>query len=191
MKIYTIVGGVNGVGKSSLTGVLKSRMTDLGIIVDVDKITAQTGGSALRGGKTAVRLIEDYISKNVSFTQETTLSGHRTRQTARRVRDAGYYVRLFYVGLDTAGESRRRIANRVAKGGHDIPPEDVERRFRSRWSALAEVLPYCDEAVFYDNENGFVEVASYRNGELMLEGEYRPRWILQLADALRHGTEQS
>ena len=95
------------------------------------------------------------------------------------------------MGLDTAGESRRRIANRVAKGGHDIPPEDVERRFRSRWSALAEVLPYCDEAVFYDNENGFAEVASYRNGELMLEGEYRPRWILQLADALRHGPEQS
>ena len=38
MKTYTIVGGVNGVGKSSLTGVLKSRTTDLGVIVDLDKI---------------------------------------------------------------------------------------------------------------------------------------------------------
>ena len=112
MKNYTIIGGVNGVGKSSLTGVLKSRMTDLGIIVDVDKMTAQAGGSVLQGGKRAVRLIEDCIAKNVSFTQETTLSGHRIRQTARRVRDAGYAVRLFYVGLDTAGESLRRIANR-------------------------------------------------------------------------------
>ena len=37
MKTYTIVGGVNGVGKSSLTGVLKSRTTDLGVIVDVDR----------------------------------------------------------------------------------------------------------------------------------------------------------
>ena len=184
MKIYTIVGGVNGVGKSSLTGVLKSRMTDLGIIVDVDKITAQAGGSALRGGKTAVRLIEDCISKNVSFTQETTLSGHRTRQTARRVRDAGYYVRLFYVGLDTAGESRRRIANRVAKGGHDIPPEDVERRFRSRWSALAEVLPYCDEARFFDNGNGFVEVARYENGELMAITQSPPEWLKELVTLL-------
>ena len=44
MKIYTIVGGVNGVGKSSFTGVLKSRTSDLGVIVDVDKITAQAGG---------------------------------------------------------------------------------------------------------------------------------------------------
>ena len=53
MKIYTIVGGVNGVGKSSFTGVLKSRTTDLGVIVDVDKITAQMGGKALEGGKRA------------------------------------------------------------------------------------------------------------------------------------------
>lgn len=185
MKIYTIIGGVNGVGKSSLTGVLKSRMTDLGVIVDVDKMTAQAGGSALQGGKRAVRLIEDCIAKHVSFTQETTLSGHRIRQTARRVRDAGYSVRMFYVGLDTAGESLRRIANRVSKGGHDVPSADVERRFLHRWEAVADILPYCDEAEFYDNDNGFARVASYRNGELVLEGDYRPRWIVQLAAALK------
>ena len=39
MRTYTIIGGVNGVGKSSFTGVLKERCTDLGIIIDVDKIT--------------------------------------------------------------------------------------------------------------------------------------------------------
>ena len=36
MRTYTIIGGVNGVGKSSFTGVLKERCTDLGIIIDVD-----------------------------------------------------------------------------------------------------------------------------------------------------------
>ena len=48
-------------------------------------------------------------------------------------------------------ESLKRIANRVQKGGHDIPPEDVTRRFNTRFHDIAEVLPYCDEAVFYDN----------------------------------------
>ena len=81
MKTYTIVGGVNGVGKSSLTGVLKSRTTDLGVIVDVDKITAQMGGRA------SIRMIEDCISKGISFTQETTLSGRRTEITAQRVKE--------------------------------------------------------------------------------------------------------
>lgn len=46
-------------------------------------------------------------------------------------------------------------------------------------------LPYCDTAEFYDNDNGFVLVAEYRNGELLLVGENTPRWILELRDYLR------
>ena len=185
MKIYTIVGGVNGVGKSSFSGVLKSRTTDLGVIVDVDKITAQIGGGAIEGGKAALRIIEDCIEKGVSFTQETTLSGFRVKNTAQRVKEAGYYVRLYYVGLDTVEESKRRIENRVARGGHNINTEDIERRFSRRWEAVTAVLPFCDEAAFYDNDNGFVEVAAYRNGELILEGEYRPRWVVELSEYLK------
>lgn len=185
MKIYTIIGGVNGVGKSSFTGVLKSRTTDLGVIVDVDRITAQMGGKALEGGKRAIRIMEDCIRDGVSFTQETTLSGHRPKATAKRAKEAGYYIRLYYVGLDTAEESKRRIANRVARGGHNIGEADVDRRFAGRWEALRAVLPFCDEAAFYDNDNGFVEVAAYRNGELILEGEHRPRWIVELAGYLK------
>lgn len=185
MKIYTIIGGVNGVGKSSFTGVLKSRTTDLGVIIDTDKLTAQTGGDSLAGGKMAVRTMEECIRGGISFTQETTLSGHQVRKTVRRVRELGYYVRLYYIGLDTAGESEKRIANRVALGGHDVPREMVRRRFQKRWDDLRAVLPYCDEAAFYDNWNGFAEVASYRNGELILEGEYRPGWIEELSRCLR------
>ena len=191
MKIYTIVGGVNGVGKSSFTGVLKSRTTDLGVIVDVDKITGQLGKGAIEGGKAALRIMEDCIEKGVSFTQETTLAGYRIKNTARRVRDAGYYVRLYYVGLDTAEESKRRIANRVARGGHNINTEDVERQFATRWEAVKAVLPFCDEAAFYDNDNGFIEIAAYRNGELILEGDYRPRWITELAEYLKNDHPES
>lgn len=187
MKTYTIIGGVNGVGKSSFTGVLKSRTTDLGVIVDVDKITAQMGGKALEGGKRAIRIMEDCLQNGVSFTQETTLSGHRPKATAKRAKENGYYIRLYYIGLDTVEESKRRIANRVARGGHDIGEEDVERRFQARWEALRAVLPFCDEAAFYDNDNGFVEVAAYRNGELILEGDHRPRWIVELAGYLKEG----
>lgn len=180
MKTYTIIGGVNGVGKSSFTGVLKERSTNLGTIIDVDKITAELGGSALAGGKAALRKINDCISRGVSFTQETTLSGRKTEATAQKVKELGYHVRLFYIGLDTASESLARIANRVRRGGHDIPENDVERRFEGRWEAIAKVLPYCDEAEFYDNDNGFVKVAEYRNGELRSVGEHRPQWLAEL-----------
>lgn len=184
MRTYTIIGGVNGVGKSSFTGVLKERSTDLGIIVDVDKLTAELGGNALAGGKAALKKIQDCIEKGVSFTQETTLSGRKTEATAKQVRELGYHVRLFYIGLDTAEESLARIANRVRRGGHNIPENDVQRRFSLRWEALAKVLPYCDEAEFYDNDNGFLKVAEYRNGELRTVGKRQPRWLSQLQDYL-------
>lgn len=51
MRTYTIIGGVNGVGKSSFTGVLKECCTDLGIIIDVDKITSEQEGNVLVGAK--------------------------------------------------------------------------------------------------------------------------------------------
>ena len=122
MKNYTIIGGVNGVGKSSFTGVLKERSTDLGVIVDVDKITAELGGNTLEGGKAALRKLRECIDKGISFTQETTLSGRKTEATAKQVRELGYHVRLFYIGLDSAEESLARISNRVKRGGHDTFP---------------------------------------------------------------------
>lgn len=180
MKTYNIIAGVNGAGKSSLTGSLKYQRSDLGTIIDVDKLTAQLGGDPLAGGKAAV---QSCIEKGVSFTQETTLAGYRTERTARKAKEEGYYIRLYYVGLDTLAESLKRIKNRVEKGGHDIPVADVERRFSGRFEALARVLPYCDEAIFFDNDNGFREVAEYRNGELIPFGD-RPLWLQQLIDYL-------
>ncbi len=185
MKTYTIIGGVNGVGKSSFTGVLKERSTDLGVIVDVDRITAELGGNALTGGKAALRKIRECIDKGVSFAQETTLSGYKTEATAKQVKDMGYHVRLFYIGLDSAEESISRIENRVKRGGHDIPSDDVVRRFARRWEAVAKVLPYCDEAEFYDNGNGFTLVAEYRNGELRTIGSRVPQWLEELQEYLQ------
>ena len=184
MKNYTIIGGVNGGGKSSFTGVLKERSTDLGVIVDVDKITADLGGNTLEGGKAALRKLRECIDKGISFTQETTLSGRKTEATAKQVRELGYHVRLFYIGLDSAEESLARISNRVKRGGHDIPRDDVVRRFAGRWEAVGKVLPYCDEAEFYDNDNGFVLVAEYRNGELRTVGSRRPQWLMELLQYL-------
>lgn len=180
MRTYTIIGGVNGVGKSSFTGLLKEQRSDLGIIIDVDKITAELGGNTLAGGRAALKKIRDCIDKGISFTQETTLSGRHTEATARELVEKGYRVRLYYIGLDSAAESVSRIANRVKRGGHDIPTQDVERRFAGRWEAVAKVLPYCDEAEFYDNDNGFALVAEYRNGELRSVGESSPQWLKEL-----------
>ena len=186
MKTFTIIGGVNWTGKSSLTGVIKTQKTDLGQIIDVDRFTAENGGSAIQGGKIALMRIKACLDKGISFTQETTLSGRKTELTAHEARERGYFVRLFYVGLDSAEECLQRIENRVAHGVHDIQKDDVLRRFAGRWEAVAKILPYCDEAHFFDNYNGFVEVAEYINGELILKGSRIPSWVHELQAFLSH-----
>lgn len=174
MKTYTIIGGVNGVGKSSFVGVLKEYSTDLGIIIDADKITAEPDGNAF-----AVQKIWECLDKGISFTQETTLSDRKTEATARKAHETGYHVRLFYVALDTAEESKQCIQNRVRRGGHNIPDDDVERCYAVRWEAVRKVLPYCNEAEFYDNDNGFVKVAEYKNGEVRHVGALMPKWLAE------------
>ena len=68
MKLYTLIGGVNGVGKFSLTGVLKAERTDLGRIIDPNRLTAQYGG-ALEGGREAIRQQEACLAAGLSNSQ--------------------------------------------------------------------------------------------------------------------------
>ncbi len=180
MKQYTIVGGAHGVGKSSLLGALSAVRTDLGIIIDTDKITAECGG------KTAEERINECLQQGVSFTQETTLSGALTVNTIKAAQESGYKIRLCYISIESAEECISRIVKRVCKGGHSVSSEEVQRSFSERFDVLASVLPLCDEAVFFDNENGFVAAAEYKNGEFIMRSESNPCWIVRLGDYFSH-----
>jgi len=185
MPIYTIVAGVNGVGKSSLTGVLKAERTDLGYVIDVDKIAFENNCSSIDAGKTAISKIEEFLSKGISFGQETTLSGIRIEKTVKIAKEKSYHIRLFYIGLDTYEESVKRIQNRVEKGGHNIQEEDVDRRYNKRFEDLEKILSYCDEVHLFDNNNDFIDVGEYKNGEVITKGEYKPAWLQELIICLR------
>ena len=180
MPVYTIIAGINGVGKSSFSGVLKSERNDLGYIIDVDKISADNKCTPIDAGKIAIKKINSFLTNEMSFSQETTLSGQRTEKTVKTAKEKGYSIRLFYIGLNTTDECLKRIKNRVEKGGHNVGTNDVQRRYNKRFDDLIKILPFCDEVRLFDNENGFVEVAEYKNGEIIAKGEYKPIWLLEL-----------
>ena len=179
MPTYTLIAGVNGVGKSSFASVLLSQSNDLGIFIDARQIAAQPGSEIL-GGKSALKQIHRYVQEGISFTQETTLSGRQPLETIQEAREKGFQIRLHYIGLDSLEDSLERIQNRVRRGGHSIPEADVRRRFAKRFDDLLRVLPWCDSAKLYDNYNGFQLVALWQNGMLQPVGTSQPQWLKEL-----------
>ena len=160
MKICTIIGGIDGVGKSSLLGVLRAVRTDLGLVVDEKE-------------KAASERVE-------TFSYETTLHGEFSKELCRRAKDAGYTVRLYYVGLDSVDENLLRIKNRAKNSGANAVCQEVQNQYAHRIDDLTVILPYCDYADFYDNYNGFVLVAQKEDGHIEPVGDYLPQWIINL-----------
>lgn len=184
MNNYILIAGVNSTGKSSLRGVLEGQGVLLGHIIDADAIAKQNNFDNIKAGKEAIKEINYCLENNLSFTQETTLAGHRTERTIKQARKQGYFITMFYVGLNSKEESITRIANRVKKGGRNIPEVDVVRRFKNRFDSLRKVIPLCDEVIFYDNENGFVKVAEITNNKFSYTNGYRPQWIEEIKSEL-------
>jgi len=168
-KVYTIIGGINGVGKSSFIGArnIENR-------IDVDKIAAEQGVSNIEAGRIALKMIDEFLEKGEPFAQETTLSGRRILKTIARAKELGYKIELYYIGVDTVEESLERIRNRVRRGGHAIAENDVRRRFAARFDVLKEVLPICDKTAFYDNNNGFRLISLFEN---------KPKWFVEIVSA--------
>ena len=170
MKTLTIIGGVDGVGKTSMLGILSAKRQDIGIIIDAD----------FTDEKTAVQRINEFIEKGIDFTLETTLSNRYILEAIKDARDNNYYIRLYYIAVNTAEESIRRIQNRIRKGGHNVPDNIVLARFQHRLDDLIAILPYCNESFIYDNENGFVEKAEYGNGRFVMKDNDIPEWLAEL-----------
>ena len=123
MKKYIVLGGVNGAGKSTLYQVsdnLKKMPR-----VNTDEIVKELGdwrnlSDVLKAGKIAVRLIDEYFSKGVSFNQESTLCGKSIIKNFKRAKQLGYTIELHYVGVDSAETAKQRVEERVRNGGHGI-----------------------------------------------------------------------
>ena len=148
-KTYYIVGGVNGVGKSTYIkwfGLEKK----VDIIIDPDRAAIEEG-SQIAGCRKALSEIDRCIEQGLSFCQETTLSSRQVINSIMKAKANGYTVALTYLGLDTAEECIARVAKRAASGGHYIPDDVIRRRFSNRFECLARVLPLCDSGFIIES----------------------------------------
>ncbi len=51
----------------------------------------------------------------------------------RQWRNQGYEVIVYYLRLPSVNMAIDRVKLRVSEGGHDVPEEDIRRRFGRSW----------------------------------------------------------
>lgn len=136
MASLTIFAGPNGSGKSSIIGggpfagsdhLLEADAIALRIYPDQPKL------AAIAAGREVLRRTQEYLSAGEDFAIETTLSGNWTRLAVTQALARSFFVRLVYVCLESPERCIWRVRERVAEGGHDVPDEDVRRRYSRAW----------------------------------------------------------
>jgi len=127
-----IVGGPNGSGKTTFAEDFVARFAIPYLGADAIAATlapADPLSVRVEAGKLFVRKLAALIEAGESCVVESTLSGRGLARHLSRARARGYEISLVFVTLDSADLCVARIQERVARGGHPVPSEDVRRRF--------------------------------------------------------------
>ena len=120
--VCTIIGGPNGSGKSTIYDrlVLPGRLLNADVVarrINPDRPEA----ASIAAGRHVLTELARAVRTRETFVYETTLSSHQSIELMRAARRADYEVGLVFVVLNSAALNVERVAERVARGGHDIP----------------------------------------------------------------------
>jgi predicted ABC-type ATPase len=187
-----MVAGPNGSGKTTLTRLLVERRIELGEYINPDDIARELAGSDLERAVQAQVIADERraacIAEKRSFSFETVMSHPSKVEILHLARDAGFFIRLFFVGIDDPRTNIERVALRVAQGGHDVPTDRIIPRWHRSMALLHDAIRASDEAYVFDNSaSGLVESAPrlvfiWRYTEQLAQGTHRefppiPGWV--------------
>lgn len=154
----TVLAGVNGAGKSSVAGAFIRGAG--GDYYNPDEATreirrrnpglASATANALAWTQGKERL-ERAIADGTDFAFETTLGANTFATLLLRAAAEGMAVKICFVGLDSVQRHLRRVAARVASGGHDIPEKKIRERWENSRLNIIRLLPRLNEFVLWDN----------------------------------------
>ena len=94
---------------------------------------------------------EQCLRESQSLIFETVLSSEGKVDFVRRAREAGYFIRLFFVSTCHPSINSSRIAKRVMQGGHDVPIPKIISRYQKSIVNCRRCAPLADRTYVYDN----------------------------------------
>ncbi|MEW6360172.1 MAG: zeta toxin family protein [Planctomycetota bacterium] len=152
-----IIAGPNGAGKTTFARKFLPGYAQCVHFVNADLVAAGLSPFApVQAASAAARIvlkrIHELATTGDDFAFETTLTGRSYISFLRKLRDSGYAVHMFYLGIPSVELALSRIADRVQRGGHNVPEADVRRRFtRSSQNLFSVYRNLVDCLYFFDN----------------------------------------
>jgi predicted ABC-type ATPase len=189
---FWIVAGPNGCGKSTAYGRGDVMGLDGSVwIINPDLLTVRLKDAEnldlLAANLAAVQRIEAWLDKSIEVHQtigvETVLSSPKYRRLVEKAKAHDFEVCFVYVYVATAEMQLERIRARVAKGGHDVPPDKVRERRERSFDQMQWFFWQADRAWVFDNsalEPRIVAVQA--DGGFVLNHELLPNLSKRLSD---------
>ena len=153
-KTIYVVGGTNGVGKSTIREELLGS--------SIPYINADFIAKELKAEHASLMLAElarqygseqmkKYISAEESFAFENNLHEAKTYQWLEEMQKKGYRIELYYIGVNNLQITTKRIQERVKRGEHHVPPDEVFARYENGLKLLRHYFSLPDKLLLIDN----------------------------------------
>ena len=164
-----LLAGPNGVGKSTF---YEAHLLGTGLpFLNSDVVAKELGVSDYEASRALDEIREFYIQRGISFISETVFSDPVGAKVAmlRRAMDAGFHVRLIYIGVESPALAQARVVHRVGNGGHPVPPDKILARFPRSLANLARAVPFVGSVELFDNSDArdpYRRIAQFEAGVL-------------------------
>ena len=184
-----MLAGPNGAGKSTFyeTFLAESPLPFL----NADAFAAETRIDDAEAARVMDVTRDRMIADKLGFITETVFSDPVGAKLAmlKSAVAAGYDVRLIYIGLSSVPLSSKRIDQRIAEGGHDVPRDRLPRRYEQSLENVRAAIAFVSRVEIYDNSSAtepFRPIAVFGNGALVSRAKGRlPAWAARLVGRRR------
>lgn len=153
-----VVAGPNGSGKTSVTQRFLHHEWAVGTIyINPDEVAKDKFGdwnskeAVLNAANYCAEWRERCLKSKKSFVFETVFSASDKIDFLLRAKQAGFFIRLFFIATNSPSINASRITKRVMKGGHDVPISKIISRYYKSIENCRTVIPFVDRIYVYDN----------------------------------------
>ncbi len=168
-----IIAGPNGAGKTTASYTILPKFLECFEFINADEIANSISplkpeNASIEAGRIMLMQINNHMKAGVDFAIETTLSSRHYSALIQKAKNKGYSVSLIFLWLDSFETAKERVRKRVEKGGHDIPPDVIKRRYeRGLYNFFNVFISLCDNWILLDNNA--LEPILIASGETAIE----------------------